>query len=86
MHRYKSSIIYYDIVLNSYYDSDYAEYAQYGKALAYLAMDEIQRAKEESEAEAALCYKAETPEYNELKQRLVTKKMRQFTTDLSRCS
>jgi outer membrane protein assembly factor BamD len=47
MHKYKSCIIYCDIILNSYYDSEYAEYAQYEKALAYLAMDDIQKAKEE---------------------------------------
>ena len=47
MHKYKSSIIYYDIILNSYYDSDYTENAQYGKALAYLALKDIQKAREE---------------------------------------
>lgn len=47
MHKYQSSIIYYDIVLNSYYDSDFAEQAQYGKALVYMEMKDIQKAKEE---------------------------------------
>ena len=47
MRKYKSSIIYYDIILNSYYDSDFAEYAQYGKAMAYLEMEDLQKAKEE---------------------------------------
>jgi outer membrane protein assembly factor BamD len=47
MHRYTSCIIYCDIILNSFYDSDYAEYAQYEKAQVYLAMNDIQKAKEE---------------------------------------
>ena len=47
MRRYQSCIIYCDIILNSFYDSDYAEFAQYQKASVYLVMDDIQRAKEE---------------------------------------
>ena len=47
MGRLKSSIIYYDIVLESYYDSDWADKALYGKAIVYLNMDDLLKAKEE---------------------------------------
>jgi outer membrane protein assembly factor BamD len=46
MQEYNSSLIYYDLILERYYDTDYAEKAQYGKALVYLAMKEYQKAQE----------------------------------------
>jgi len=47
MREYRSSIIYYDIVLDKYYDTDYADDALYGKAMAYIDLNEYQKAKEE---------------------------------------
>ena len=47
MHEFRSSLIYYDIVLEQYYDTDFADDAQYGKALAYYDLDNYQKAKEE---------------------------------------
>jgi outer membrane protein assembly factor BamD len=47
MHEFRSSIIYYDIVLEQFYDTDFAEDALYGKALAYIDLDDYKKAKEE---------------------------------------
>jgi outer membrane protein assembly factor BamD len=47
MREFRSSIIYYDIILERYYDTDFADNALYGKALAYLNLNEFKRAKEE---------------------------------------
>jgi len=47
MGRLSSSIIYYDIVLESYYDSEWADEALYGKAVVYFSMEEYSKAKEE---------------------------------------
>ena len=47
MGNLKSSLIYYDIVLESYYDSDWADDALYGKAVVYINMEELLKAKEE---------------------------------------
>jgi len=46
MQEFNSSLIYYDVILERYYDTDYAEKAQYGKALVYLEMKEYQKAQE----------------------------------------
>lgn len=46
MRRFKSAIIYYDIVLNSFYDSEFAEKALYGKALTYFDSEDWAAAKE----------------------------------------
>lgn len=59
MHEFRSSLIYYDIVLEQYYDTDFADDAQYGKALAYFDLDEYQKAKEE-----LLTFKDKFPESN----------------------
>jgi outer membrane protein assembly factor BamD len=47
MGKLKSSLIYYDIVLESYYDSEWADDALYGKAIVYLNLDDYAQAKEE---------------------------------------
>jgi len=47
MREFSSSIIYFDIVLNRYYDSDFADDAQYGKAVVYYDMEDYTKAKEE---------------------------------------
>jgi outer membrane protein assembly factor BamD len=47
MREFKSSIIYYDIVLDKYYDSSYADDAQYGKASAFIDMNDYTQAKTE---------------------------------------
>ena len=47
MRQYKSSIIYYDIVLERYYDSSYADDSQFGKALVYLELEDPIQAKTE---------------------------------------
>jgi outer membrane protein assembly factor BamD len=49
MGRLKSSLIYYDIVLESFYDSEWADDALYGKAMVYWNMDDYAKAKEELE-------------------------------------
>ena len=47
MKEYTSSIIYYNIVLDKYYDSSYADKAQYNKALVYMEIEDYSQAKEE---------------------------------------
>jgi len=47
MHEYRSSIIYYDIVLEQYYDTAYADRALYGKAQVYMDLEEYENAKEQ---------------------------------------
>lgn len=47
MFRLKSSIIYYDIVLERYYDTSWADDALLGKALTYIDLEEYQKAKEQ---------------------------------------
>ena len=47
MRRYKAALIYYDIVLSKYYDSEYADDAQYGKALTYYEKEDWLNAKEQ---------------------------------------
>ena len=47
MKEYRSSIIYYDIVLDKYYDSSYADDAQYNKAVTYIEMEDYAQAKSE---------------------------------------
>ena len=47
MKEYRSSIIYYDIVLEKYYDSSYADDAQYSKAQTYIEMNDYTQAKSE---------------------------------------
>jgi outer membrane protein assembly factor BamD len=42
-----SSLIYYDVILEQYYDTDYAEPALYGKGLVYMDMKEFLKAKEQ---------------------------------------
>lgn len=46
MVEFKSSLIYYDIVLERYYDTEYADDAMLGKALTYIEMEDYQSAKE----------------------------------------
>ena len=45
MKKLRASLIYYDIVLNNFYDTDYAADAQFGKALVYMELEEWQNAK-----------------------------------------
>jgi outer membrane protein assembly factor BamD len=47
MFRLKSSIIYYDIVLERYYDTTWTDDALFGKALTYMDMEEWQNAREQ---------------------------------------
>lgn len=47
MYRLRSSVIYYDIVLERYYDTSWADDAMLGKALAYIDMEEWQKAREQ---------------------------------------
>lgn len=47
MRKFKASIIYYDIVLSSYYDTEFADDAQFGKALVYIELEEWGKAKNE---------------------------------------
>ena len=47
MREFRSSIIYYDLVLEKYYDTDYADDALYGKALVYMDLEEYDNAKEQ---------------------------------------
>ncbi len=46
MMELNSSIIYYDIVLERYYDTEFADDALFGKALSYMEMEDYQAAKE----------------------------------------
>lgn len=45
MGKFRASLIYYEIVLNNYYDTDFADDAQFGKALVYMELEEWQNAK-----------------------------------------
>lgn len=47
MSEYNASIIYYDIVLSKFYDTEFADKAQYGKALVYMELEEWDNAKRE---------------------------------------
>ena len=49
MHEYKAAIIYYDLVLQNYYDTDWADDAQLGKIETYLEMDDLASAQKEIE-------------------------------------
>ena len=44
--EFKSSLIYYDIVLEQYYDTDFADDALLGKAMSYMEMEDYKSAKE----------------------------------------
>ena len=46
MLKLRSSLIYYDIVLNNFYDTEFADDAQYGKALVYMDLEEWENAKD----------------------------------------
>jgi len=45
MNKLRASLIYYDIVLNNFYDTDFADDAQFGKSLVYMELEEWQNAK-----------------------------------------
>ncbi len=45
MKKLRASLIYYEIVLNNYYDTDIADDAQFGKGLVYMELEEWQNAK-----------------------------------------
>ena len=45
MNKYRASLIYYDIVLNNFYDTDVADEAQFGKALVFIELQEWQNAR-----------------------------------------
>jgi len=45
MRKLRASLIYYDIVLNNFYDTDFADDAQFGKSLVYMELEEWQNAK-----------------------------------------
>lgn len=47
MLEFKSSLIYYDIVLEKYYDTEFADDALYGKARVYMEMEDFNQAKEQ---------------------------------------
>ena len=47
MREYSSSLIYYDVIINQYYDTDYAEKALFGKTLVYMDMKDYQKAREQ---------------------------------------
>ncbi len=47
MLRWKSSIIYYDIVLEKYYDTEWVDDALLGKAITYMDLDEWEKAREQ---------------------------------------
>jgi len=47
MRKLKASIIYYDIVLSNFYDTEYADDSQLGKALVYIELEEWKNAKRE---------------------------------------
>ncbi len=49
MHEYKAAIIYYDLVLQNYYDTDWADDAEFGKIETYLEMDDYASARKEIE-------------------------------------
>lgn len=46
MYRFRSSLIYFDIVLARYYDTSWADDALLGKALVYLELEEWENARE----------------------------------------
>ena len=45
MSKYRASIIYFDIVLNNFYDTEFAEDALFGKGIVYMELEEWQNAK-----------------------------------------
>jgi outer membrane protein assembly factor BamD len=45
MKKLRASLIYYEIVLNNFYDTDFADDAQFGKGLVYMELEEWQNAK-----------------------------------------
>lgn len=45
MREFNSSLIYYDVIIEQYYDTDYAEQAVFGKALVYMDMKDFPKAK-----------------------------------------
>lgn len=47
MLEYQSSLIYYDMVLEKYYDTDFADDALYGKAIVYTELEQYMDAKEQ---------------------------------------
>jgi outer membrane protein assembly factor BamD len=47
MYRLRSSLIYYDIVLDRYYDTTWADDALVGKALVYIELEEWENAREQ---------------------------------------
>ena len=47
MYRLRSSLIYYDIVLERYYDTTWADDALVGKALVYMELEEWENAREQ---------------------------------------
>jgi outer membrane protein assembly factor BamD len=47
MREYSSSLIYYDVIIEQYYDTPFGEKAQYGKALVYMDMKDFLKAKEQ---------------------------------------
>ena len=47
MLEFKSSLIYYDLVLEQYYDTDFADDALYGKAQVYIELEDYIAAKEQ---------------------------------------
>jgi outer membrane protein assembly factor BamD len=47
MYRLRSSLIYYDIVLERYYDTTWADDALVGKALVYIELEEWENAREQ---------------------------------------
>lgn len=47
MYRLRSSLIYYDIVLDRYYDTTWADDALIGKALVYIELEEWENAREQ---------------------------------------
>ena len=57
MYRLRSSLIYYDIVLERYYDTTWADDALIGKALVYLELEEWENARE-----SLLIFKDKFPE------------------------
>jgi outer membrane protein assembly factor BamD len=46
MRKLRASLIYYDIVLNNFYDTEFADDAQYGKGLVYMDLEEWDNARD----------------------------------------
>lgn len=47
MRRFRAAIIYYDLVLEKYYDSSWADEAMFGKIITYLEMEDYEAARRE---------------------------------------